>query len=433
MLKGFLLRPSRQLRLMVENESDHGHLLRNILLFGRMLRELGIEVTPTQIIDLVDGLDHIDMRRREDFKSATRTILVNRREHLELFDRAFDLFWQVRETGELAKLDLEQLLQQIPELRQEKLVPAEADESASGLERETEEPLLDEVFTYSEREVLRHKDFSELTEDELAEVERMMREMAWELEQRRTRRKTRSPRGAYLDMRRVLRQNLRYGGEPLKLAWRKRKEKRRPLVVICDISGSMERYSRVLLQFIYAITNGLEKAEAFVFSTRLTRITRYLEEGDVDEALDRVSDVVEDWAGGTRIGAALKTFNYEWGRRVLGQGAIVLIISDGWDRGDVDLLEKEIRRLQLSCHRLIWLNPLLGSVNYEPLTRGIQAALPYIDDFMPVHNLASLEQLGDLLERLGERRPVRRQQPLRRPEEARAEWSEDELPRVQIQ
>ena len=233
--------------------------------------------------------------------------------------------------------------------------------------------------------------------------------MAWQLEQRRTRRTTPASHGLYLDMRRTFRQNLRYGGQPLELTWRRRKLKRRPLVVICDISGSMERYSRVLLKFIYVISNGLENVEAFVFSTRLTRITRQLRQYDIDTALDQVTASIKDWAGGTRIGDALKTFNYEWGRRVLGQGAIVLMISDGWDRGDIDLLGAEIKRLQLSCQRLIWLNPLLGSENYEPLTRGIQTALPYIDDFLQVHNLASLEQLGHLLERLGEHKPSRTQ------------------------
>jgi uncharacterized protein with von Willebrand factor type A (vWA) domain len=172
----------------------------------------------------------------------------------------------------------------------------------------------------------------------------------------------------------------------------------------------MERYSRVLLKFIYVMSNGLENVESFVFGTRLTPITRQLRERDIDAALDHITDSLQDWAGGTRIGEALKTFNYQWGRRVLGQGAIVLIISDGWDRGDIELLSKEMSRLQLSCQRLIWLNPLLGAENYEPLTRGIQAALPYIDDFLPVHNLASLEQLGDLLERLGEHKPSRPQQ-----------------------
>lgn len=416
-----------------DDPEAHGHLLRNLVLFGRLLRALGLDVTPTQIIDLAEGLKYIDIRRRQDFKNTARTVLVNRREHLELFDRAFDLFWQARERGELARLELGQLLTRQPKAQQEELVLTTAEDRGEGPQPESEEPGIDQIYTYSAHEVLREKEFSELTADEMEEVKHLMQAMAWELEKRRTRRKTRSPHGVVLDMRRMFRQNLRYGGEPLQLAWRRRKRKRRPLVVICDISGSMERYSRILLQFIYVISNGLEKVEAFVFSTRLTRITRYLQERDIDRALDQVADAVQDWAGGTRIGEALKTFNYEWGRRVLGQGAIVLIISDGWDRGDIALLEREMSRLQLSCHRLIWLNPLLGSINYEPLTRGIQAALPYVDDFMPVHNLESLEQLGDLLERMGEYRPLRRQHPLRLGSEPEpAPSPEYRLPRVQM-
>ncbi|MFQ5593989.1 MAG: VWA domain-containing protein [Anaerolineae bacterium] len=418
---------------MAGSREGHGHFLRNLVLFGRLLRALGLDVTPTQIIDLTEGLRHIDLRRRQDFKNSARTVLVNRHEHLELFDRAFDLFWQARETGELAQMDLGRLLHNKPQTQQEELILTEENDAGSGPEQEDAEPAIDEIYTYSAHEVLQHKDFSELTQDEIEQVKYLMQEMAWELEKRRTRRKTRAPQGVYLDMRRMFRQNLRYGGEPLKLAWRRRKQKRRPLVVICDISGSMERYSRILLQFIYVISNGLEKVEAFVFSTRLTRITHYLRERDIDQSLDQVADAVQDWAGGTRIGEALKAFNYEWGRRVLGQGAIVLVISDGWDRGDIDLLEREMGRLQLSSHRLIWLNPLLGSVNYEPLTRGIQTALPFVDDFMPVHNLESLRQLGDLLDRLGEYRPLRRQHPLRLPPEPETvEWSGGKLPGVLV-
>jgi uncharacterized protein with von Willebrand factor type A (vWA) domain len=181
-------------------------------------------------------------------------------------------------------------------------------------------------------------------------------------------------------------------------------------VVIADISGSMERYTRLLLQFVYSLGRGLhQRVEAFVFSTRLTRITHQIRERDVEGAFQRIARLVPDWSGGTRIGEALQTFNYDWSRRVLGQGAVVLLISDGWDRGDPALLGTEIARLQRSCHRLIWLNPLLGSEQYEPLTRGMQAALPYIDDFLPVHNLASLEDLASLLQCSGENRPVRRQ------------------------
>ncbi len=174
----------------------------------------------------------------------------------------------------------------------------------------------------------------------------------------------------------------------------------------------MDRYSRILLQFVHTISNGLRDVEAFVFGTRLTRITRMLRERDIDDAVAEVSKHVLDWSGGTRIGAALKEFNFVWGRRVLGRGAVVLLISDGWDRGDPELLSREMARLQRSCHRLIWLNPLLGSRDYQPLTQGMQAALPYVDDFLPVHNLLSLEQLGAKLSALGSARPARKQRPL---------------------
>jgi hypothetical protein len=389
-------------------EDGQGNLLRNIVLFGRLLRALGIGVMPTQVADLIDGLRHVDMRRRDDVKAAARAVLINRREHLAVFDLAFDLFWQARDEGEAWRPEADGLLVKTVRFDQVKLAAAARSENDRLPAREREDPVIETIYTYSPQEVLRGKDFAQLTPEELEEVRRLLHEMAWNLNQRRTRRKTRAPRGAYLDMRRTFRHSLRFGGEPLQLAWQRRKLKRRPLVVICDISGSMERYSRVLLQFLYVLSSHMDKAEAFVFSTRLTRITRQLKERDVDAALDQVGRAVRDWSGGTRIGEVIKTFNYRWGRRVLGQGAIVLIISDGWDRGDVELLEREMSRLRLSCQRLIWLNPLLGSPDYEPLTRGIQAALPYVDDFMPVHNLDSLEQLGRLLEQLGERRPSRR-------------------------
>jgi len=222
----------------------------------------------------------------------------------------------------------------------------------------------------------------------------MMTRLFWQLGERRTRR--REPgKGRWLDLRRTLRLNLRHGGEILRWAEREPKFKPRPLVVIADISGSMERYTRLLLHFIYGLTQGLDQpVESFVFSTRLTRITRQIGQRNIDRALRDVGRTVNDWAGGTRIGDAVKAFNFDWGRRVLGRGAVVLLISDGWDRGDPLLLSREMGRLHRSCHRLVWLNPLLGSPEYEPLTRGIQAALPHLDDFLPVHNLASLEDLA---------------------------------------
>lgn len=393
-----------------KDEFGGGHLLRNLLLFARLLRGLGIQSTPTQILDFVEGLPHITLRNREDFKNSAKTILISKQEHIALFDEAFDLFWQARDQGILQDIDLKAYIPQPPQQKQILEIISADEQKGEPPEREAEEPIIDTIYTYSSIEVLQHKDFADLSPEEMQEIKHLMQSMTWQLEQRRTRRKTRAVRGAYLDMRRTFRQNLRYGGQPLELSWKRRKLKRRPLVVISDISGSMERYSRVLLKFIYAISNGLERVEAFVFSTHLTRITRQIRGRDIDLAIDKATATIHDWAGGTRIGESLKIFNYRWGRRVLGQGAIVLIISDGWDRGDTALLSQEMNRLQLSSQRLIWLNPLLGATNYEPLTRGIQAALPYIDDFLPIHNLASLQQLGNLLEKLGEHKPERPQQ-----------------------
>jgi uncharacterized protein with von Willebrand factor type A (vWA) domain len=251
--------------------------------------------------------------------------------------------------------------------------------------------------TYSDREVLRHKDFAGMNAEESEAIKQMMANLMWRVSERRTRRKR--PGGHHaLDLRRTLRRSLRSEGEIFTWAYREPKTKPRPLIVIADISGSMERYTRLLLHFIYGMKSALSQpVEAFVFSTRLTRITRPLQLRDLDLALKNVGLLVDDWAGGTRIGESLKMFNFEWGRRMLGRGAVVLVISDGWDRGDVELLKREMARLERNCHRVIWLNPLLGAPDYEPLTRGIQAAMPHIDNFLPVHNLASLEDLANRL------------------------------------
>ncbi|KAB2857778.1 MAG: VWA domain-containing protein, partial [Anaerolineae bacterium] len=213
--------------------------------------------------------------------------------------------------------------------------------------------------------------------------------------------------GDQLDLRHLFRENMRYAGELIDLPTRVPTFKPRPLVMICDISGSMERYTRLLLHFVHTLSQSIYQVESFVFSTRLSRITRIIRRKAVDRALAEVGITVKDWGGGTKIGEALHTFNYQWARRVLGRGAVVLLITDGWDRGDPDVLRNEIERLQRNCHRLIWLNPLLGSPDYEPLTRGAQAMLPYADDFLPVHNLASLENLAKELWQVNWHRPTR--------------------------
>ncbi len=247
-----------------------------------------------------------------------------------------------------------------------------------------------------------------MTWEEVQAAKLALTSMHWTISERLTRRQRVARRGHRLDLRRVTRDNLRYGGEPLVLRWRRRKTRPRPIVLLCDISGSMERYSRMLLHFMHAFSHHVGAVETFVFGTRLTRITHHLRFRDVDAALDEVSKAVQDWSGGTKIGDAIKDFNYKWARRVLGRGAVVIVISDGWDRGEPQQLAREMSRLQRSSHRLIWLNPLLGVDQYEPVQRGMAAALPHIDDFLPVHNLESVVQLAEILSNIPERRVERK-------------------------
>lgn len=379
-----------------------GQFLHNLLLFGRVLRGMGLDINPGRMMDLVSALDHIEIGRKPDFFYSARTLLVHEREDLPLFDEAFEMFW--RKPPESWQVDWSGLPQRRrprkpvvthPPLEEAAQQPGDGS-STSGQEM----TVIEVTRTYSNREMLRHKNFAEMSAEEAEAVKQMMVQLLWNVGERRTLRK-RPGKGHLIDMRRTLRHSLRSEGEVVRWSYRVPKRKPRPLVVIADISGSMERYTRLLLHFIYGMKAALNQpVEAFVFSTRLTRITRPLQLRDLDQALHKIGQLVHDWAGGTRIGESLKTFSFEWGRRVLGRGAVVLIISDGWDRGDVDLLKREMARLKRNCYRLIWLNPLLGAPDYEPLTRGIQAALPYVDDFLPVHNLASLEDLANRLAEL---------------------------------
>ncbi len=385
------------------------HLLEHVIAFSHLLRSMGIDVGPGQTLDLVEALRFAPITNREDFRSAARCTLISRREDLPLFDAAFAFYWRTA-SNDPVMLALPQVKVPGRALRLPRRPSASASRNEGDGKDKREEQTL--TLTYSANELLRTKDFGAFTWEEVQACKTLLKDLTWRIEERRTRRNRPSHTGRRIDMRRVLRRNLRYGGEPIDLAWREVRTKRRPLVVLCDISGSMERYSRILLQFVHTISSGLHDVESFVFGTRLTRITRLLRQRDIDDAIGEVSKQVVDWSGGTRIGETLKEFNFRWGRRVLGRGAVVMIISDGWDRGEPDLLSREINRLQRSCHRLIWLNPLLGSPGYQPLTRGIQAALPFVDDFLPVHNLVSLEQLGEKLSTIGERRPQRRQRRL---------------------
>lgn len=380
---------------------ESGHLLPNLIHFTRLLRDLGLPVTPDDAVTLSEALQATGLDSRRDAKAAARAVLVGRKEHLSVFEQAFDHFFRTPQDLE-GPIDLGRVLirGRGPSRQLQAMLPAPA-ASAPGDGREIEQPFFEPTRTWSANELLRRKDFAELTEQEAAEVLRLLREKVFTPPPRRTRQRVAAPEGAFPDPRRTLRRSLRWGGEPLELAFRRRKVKRRPLVVLADVSGSMEPYARMLLQFLYALSSSTDRLEAFVFGTRLTRITRELAHRDMDRALKEATAAVVDWGGGTRIGESLRRFNFDWGRRVLGQGAVVLVISDGWDRGDPELVSREMARLARSCERLIWLNPLIATPGFEPLTRGLQAALPHVDDFLPVHNLESLEQLAGLLRGLG--------------------------------
>ena len=371
-----------------------------------------MEVHRGRMLDVVRALEHVDIGRRGDFFYTLRGLLVHRRKDLPLFDEAFQVFWRPP-PDRWTTMDLRSLGEQ-RRYRQPQVGPP-----PPGEEGHTQAPApegldvdrIDLTRTYSAQEVLREKDFSDYTSLEVSQIRAMMAEMAWDTGLRHTRRW--SPgKGASFDLRRTFRSMPRYGGELLDLARRKRRDRPRPLVLICDVSGSMERYTRMLLHFIHSMARGQERVEAFLFATRLTRVSHYLDYRDIDRSVTEVARAVPDWAGGTRIGEAIGRFNHRWARRVLGRGAVVLLISDGWDRGEPELLSLEAARLQRSCRRLIWLNPLLGSPEYEPLTRGMQAALPFVDDFLPVHNLASLQDLARCLNTLSPRRTERRQRVL---------------------
>ena len=377
-------------------------------------------------MELLGALRLVDLGDRMRVREACRALVVSRRDHNPVFDRAFDLYFgqvweQLARQEESASRSVTGVPpDQLPDLPESEL-PGDADTQVqldpsqtriapeSDEERDATGEEAPEAQTYSAAEVLRNKDFDRYTSDELARARELMRQLRLRPATRRARRMVRSRRGDQLDMRAVVRGMQRTAGEPARLHHRERKEKRRKLVLLCDVSGSMERYSRVLLQFLHSVRQGMSDVEVFVFGTRLTRVTRDLAYRQIDAALERIGKRVQDFAGGTRIGRSLHDFNRQWARRVMGQSAVVILISDGWDRGDPRVLRDEMERLQRSAFRLIWLNPLLGMPEYQPVTVGMRTALEFVDDFMPAHNLASLEALARRLATLEARRPVRHQ------------------------
>jgi uncharacterized protein with von Willebrand factor type A (vWA) domain len=376
-------------------------LLENVVLFGRLLRLAGLPLSPAQTRDFARALDWIDVGDRDQVFHTARSFLVTRHEDLNLFATIFELFWRAHREG--TELRLPRRAQRPRSSRTEQRLDVFDLISGRAASDDPEVEVGDRAGSYSDIEALRHKDFTELTDDELEEVRRQIRDIRWQVSRRRSRRRVPHRRGGRVHLRKVLREAAKHDATPVRLWRQTRKVKQRPIVLLADISGSMDKYSRLLLHFFYAALQGLGQVECFVFGTRLTRITQYLKVRNVDIAVEQAAREILDWSGGTRIGESLGDFNRHWGRRVLRRGAVAIVVSDGWERGDAGLLRREMRHLHHRCHRLIWLNPHLGHPEYEPLVEGMATALPFIDDFLPVHNLRALDDLAAALESLPSR------------------------------
>ncbi len=393
---------------------ESGRLVENIMFFARTLRAAGLPIGPGKVLSALSAVEEVGIERRDDFYWALHAVFVNRRDQQELFDQAFHVFWHNPQI--LHKMF--RLL--LPETPFESEV---ADQDATLLSRrlaealgaehrgesqnrdETEQKIeIDAVLTWSDKEALRTQDFETMSRAELALAKKAIAQLRLAIVEVPTRRFRSHPAGRRADLRASMRAALRSGSDSIPLRWRRRRRRHPPLVVLCDISGSMSRYSRMLLHFMHRITNDRDRVHSFLFGTRLTNITRHLRQKDVDLALEKVSGRVQDWGGGTRIGHCLGGFNADWSRRVLGQGAVVLIITDGLDRDNAEGLAKEMERLHKSCRRLIWLNPLLRYEGYEPKSQGAKAMMPHVDEFRSAHNLESLSDLTAVLSKTVRRR-----------------------------
>lgn len=386
---------------------EPGRFVANIMHFGRCLRAAGLPVGPGKILEAIRAVEAIGIGTREDFYWTLHAVFVNRRDQRELFDQAFHIFWRKPDLLEkmmqllLPTIEIDEAPDpnEVSRRLSEALGPQKQPGQGEAPEDSEEPPPieLDATLTFSEREILQSKDFEDMSADEIERAKRLIREMRLPIMTVPTRRFTPDAHGARVDLRKTLRQSLRGGGATIDLARKRRIRRHPPLVMLADISGSMDRYSRMLLHFMHAVTNDRDRVHSFVFGTRLTNITRQLRQKDIDVALEKVGDLVEDWSGGTRIGHCLDDFNRTWSRRVLGQGAIVLLITDGLDRDAGEGLDKSMERLHKSCRRMIWLNPLMRFDGYAPTAMGARAMIDHVDDFRTVHNLASLNELTNAL------------------------------------
>lgn len=373
-----------------------GRLAENIVYFARALRAAGIPVGPGAVMDALTAVKVAGVGAREDFYWTLHAVFVKRHEHSLLFDQAFRIFFRRR--GYLDKL-MAALLPQAPPRQEEAAKPgARRIEEAlfAGLpesERGKPEEEADATFTVSDRELLQRKDFAQMTAAEIAAAKEAIKRLVLSLDEVKTRRLAPSRRGHLIDIRRTLRASLKAGGAVIDLKYLGPRRKAPPIVALLDISGSMSQYTRLFLHFLHAVTDARKRVHTFLFGTRLTNVSRALRRKDPDEALAAVSASVADWSGGTRIATSLRVFNKQWARRVLTQGAVVLLITDGLERDGGERLEFETDRLHRSCRRLIWLNPLLRFAGFEPKAKGIRSMLPHVDELRPIHNLESMQEL----------------------------------------
>ena len=359
--------------------------------FARLLRAAGLDVPVGNTIAFAEALAAVGIERRDSVYWAGQATLVRRPEDIETYDRAFAAWWERTTTISFGVPPTQELTLAFDADDEDEADGAGDDEGADT-------PMIS--VRYSPAEVLRHRDFATYTPDEFAEARRLMADLRLAGALRRSRRKrTSRHRSGPPDMRRTVRRALRAGGEPINRAFVEPGERPRRLILLCDVSGSMEAYSRALLRFLHAAVVGRGRVEAFALGTRLTRLTRDLTTRDPDAALTAAARRVVDWSGGTRLGEGLKEFNDQWGVRGLARGAVVVILSDGWDRGDPELLAEQMARLHRVAHKIVWVNPLKASPGFAPLARGMAAALPYVDEFVEGHSLGSLEQLVDVVAR----------------------------------
>ncbi len=377
--------------------SHKGSLLANVVDFGMRLRQRGLLVTPGEGIDSLRALRSVDIADRREFYLALRTVMTSRLEDIPIFDEVFFDFWPRLFADDPWDEGADQLALPASSTASDDAAGEGGDsvneEVEAGGPQDDDTAEEQEVAGYSADELMSGKDFSAFRADELEEMIRITLRMARKMATRLSRRMEQTRHGHVIDRRRTMRRNLKYGGDVIELAHKQRKIKKTKLVLLCDVSGSMDVYSRFLLQFIYALQSNFARTESFVFSTQLSRVTDYFRNQDIYDALDTISKEVLDWSGGTRIGQSLETFNDEWAGSLLDQRTVVIVLSDGWDTGDAELLDVQMSELQRRSARVIWLNPLMSNRGYQPLCRGMRTALPYIEVFAPAHNLNSLMDL----------------------------------------